>query len=134
MQLVINLLSFVLVLDCLLLGLLILVQLPKKEAGMGTAFGGDAAVAMFGAGSGNALTNMTKYAAGVFLVLCLTVAALSAQLSRGRTDAIRKQAAQPVTPAAAATPAVNPAMNLTQVPATATNAAAAATNAVTPGK
>lgn len=130
MQLVINLLSFVLVLDCLFLGLLILVQLPKKEAGMGTAFGGDAAVAMFGAGSGNALTNMTKYAAGVFLVLCLTVSALNAKQSRGRTEAIRSQVTQPAAPAA---PAVNPAMNLTQVPAVATNAAAA-TNAVTPGK
>ena len=127
MQLVINLLSFVLVLDCLFLGLLILVQLPKKEAGMGTAFGGDAAVAMFGAGSGNTLTNLTKYAAGVFLALCLIVSAMGSQVNRSRTEAIRQQAAQPVTPAAT----VNPAMNLTKTP---TNAAAAATNAVTPGK
>ena len=89
MQLVINLLSFVLVLDCLFLGLLILVQLPKKEAGMGTAFGGDAAVAMFGAGSGNTLTNLTKYAAGVFLALCLIVSAMGSQVNRSRTEAIR---------------------------------------------
>jgi preprotein translocase subunit SecG len=34
------LLTFALVLDCLLLGLLVLIQLPKKEAGMGQAFGG----------------------------------------------------------------------------------------------
>ncbi|HTD64937.1 MAG TPA: preprotein translocase subunit SecG [Candidatus Limnocylindria bacterium] len=65
----------VLVLDCLLLVLLVLVQLPKKEAGMGQAFGGAATDALFGAGSGNVLTKLTKWCAGIFfgLAILLTV-------------------------------------------------------------
>lgn len=132
MSLLINLLSFVLVLVCLFLGLLILVQLPKKEAGMGTAFGGDAAVAMFGAGSGNALTTMTKYAAIAFLGLCLLVATLTAHSSKSRAGGVQKELNQA---AAATAPAVNPAMSLTTTPGAATNTPAAApTNAVTPAK
>ena len=56
---IIGLLTVILVLDCLFLVLLILIQLPKKEAGAGIAFGGGATDALFGAGSGNALTKIT---------------------------------------------------------------------------
>ena len=42
MGLVIGLLTFVMVVDCLILVLLVLIQLPKKEAGAGLAFGGGA--------------------------------------------------------------------------------------------
>src|SRR2546426_681191 len=62
---IIGLFTVVLVLDSLFLILLVLVQLPKKEAGIGQAFGGGATDALFGAGSGNALTKMTKYARGI---------------------------------------------------------------------
>lgn len=61
----------VLFLNCLFLVLLVLVQLPKKEAGLGTAFGGGATDALFGAGAGNVLTKLTKWNAGIFLFLCL---------------------------------------------------------------
>lgn len=61
MFLVTGLLTVILVLDCLFLILLVLIQLPKKEAGAGLAFGGAASDALFGAGSGNALTKVTKY-------------------------------------------------------------------------
>lgn len=130
MSLLIGILSFLLVLLCLFLGLLILIQLPKKEAGMGTAFGSDAAVAMFGAGTGNALTKLTKYSATAFLLLCLVLAVLSARLSRSSTKDLRDELNKAATPAAAA-PAVNPALNLTGA---ASNAVSAATNAVTPAK
>src|SRR2546423_10948030 len=73
----IGLLTAILVLDCLFLLLLILIQLPKKEAGAGMAFGGAATDALFGAGSGTALTKITKYAAGIFFVLAIILAALS---------------------------------------------------------
>src|SRR4026208_390587 len=66
-------LTAVLVLDCLFLILLVLVQLPKKEAGMGQAFGGAATDALFGAGSGNVLTKMTKWGAGIFFVLSIAL-------------------------------------------------------------
>ncbi|PYI87573.1 MAG: preprotein translocase subunit SecG [Verrucomicrobia bacterium] len=75
-------LTILLVLDCLLLTLLVLIQLPKKEAGMGQAFGGAATDALFGAGSGNALTKMTKYATGVFLLVTLTLAVMNNHQAR----------------------------------------------------
>ena len=47
MAFVIGLLTFVMVLDCLILVLLVLIQLPKKDAGAGLAFGGAATDALF---------------------------------------------------------------------------------------
>jgi len=79
---VIGLLTVLLVLDCLLLILLVLIQLPKKEAGAGLAFGGGATDALFGAGSGNALTKITKYAAAVFFVLLMIISIIQ---STGRS-------------------------------------------------
>lgn len=71
MAFIIGLLTFILVLNCLALILLVLIQLPKKEAGAGLAFGGAATDALFAAGSGNMLTKITKYAAILFFVLSL---------------------------------------------------------------
>src|ERR1700722_20307932 len=68
---IIGVLTVFLVLNCLLLILLVLVQLPKKDAGAGLAFGSGAADALFGAGSGNALTKITKYAVIVFLLMAV---------------------------------------------------------------
>jgi preprotein translocase subunit SecG len=71
MDLLNKLLTVVLFLNCLFLILLVLVQLPKKEAGLGTAFGGGTTDALFGAGAGNVLTKLTKWNAVIFLFLCL---------------------------------------------------------------
>src|SRR5215510_1523017 len=60
--------TLLLILDSFILVLLVLIQLPKKEAGMGQAFGGTTTDALFGAGSGTALTKLTKYSAGIFFV------------------------------------------------------------------
>lgn len=86
MTIIIWLLTFVLILDALILMLLILIQLPKKEAGMGQAFGMGATDALFGAGSGTALTKMTKYAATGFFVLTLSISLLYGRQVRGRTS------------------------------------------------
>ncbi len=75
-------LTALLVLDCLFLILLVLVQLPKKDAGAGIAFGGGTADALFGAGSGNVLTKVTKWATTIFFVLAI---ALSIMQSRAHT-------------------------------------------------
>ncbi len=56
MAFIIGLLTLVMVLDCLIVILLVLIQLPKKDAGAGLAFGGGATDALFGAGSGTVLT------------------------------------------------------------------------------
>jgi len=130
MSLLINLLMFVLILLCLFLGLLILVQLPKKEAGLGQAFGGATTEALFGAGSGTALTKMTKYSAGGFLVLCVFLAFLNAQSVKNRNAGVLEalKTAQ-TTPAAA--PAVLPATRPTILPTNALKAEApVVTNAV----
>src|SRR5678815_12721 len=95
-------LTAVMVLDCIFLVLLVLVQLPKKEAGMGQAFGGAATDALFGAGSGNALTKMTKYATVVFFVLTLSLSILNA--SQARKKGTLEKTLQSVKEAPAALP------------------------------
>ncbi len=77
MAIVFAFLSVILFLDCVVLVFLILLQLPKKEAGAGTAFGGAATDALFGAGSGNALTTITKYSAGIFFSVALVMALIT---------------------------------------------------------
>ena len=79
MELVIGLLTIIIVLDCLFLILLVLVQLPKKEAGLGQAFGGGATDALFGAGAGNVLTKLTAWCAGIFMFLALFLSILHKQ-------------------------------------------------------
>jgi protein translocase SecG subunit len=89
MNIIIWLFTFVLVVDCLILMLLVLIQLPKKEAGMGQAFGGGATDALFGAGSGTALTKLTKYTAGIFFGLTLLISALHGHQARSRGGDLR---------------------------------------------
>jgi len=73
MSFIVAILTFFLVVNCALLILLILIQLPKKDAGAGMAFGGAAADALFGAGSGNVLTKVTKYSTIIFFGLALVL-------------------------------------------------------------
>jgi len=90
-----GLLMFVLVVNCLVLILLVLVQLPKKDAGAGLAFGGGTADALFGAGSGNALTKITKGATVVLLMLALVLGYLQDKVhSRGDASDFFKQVQQ----------------------------------------
>src|SRR2546425_6866211 len=97
MGFLIGLLTVVMVADCLLLILLVLIQLPKKEAGAGLAFGGTATDALFGAGSGTALTKITRYAATAFFVLALLLSILQSRhysaSSRGFLRALPSSAA-----------------------------------------
>lgn len=124
-----GLLTFILVLDCVLLILLVLVQLPKKEAGAGLAFGGAASDALFGAGSGNVLTKITKYAAAAFFVLAIGLGVLQGAFGKRNTAAelqrelekLGKQPSSLVTPPPAVekpAPAAAPAQsNLLSTPA-----------------
>ena len=136
MGFVIGLLTVVMVLDCLALMLLVLIQLPKKDAGAGLAFGGTATDALFGAGSGNVLTKITKYAAVIFFVLALVLSVMQSHVyyrtHREFQNAIEKPSGGPstaVTPPAAAptTPTTTPsapAVEATNVPAAPANPAA----------
>ena len=76
MSFIVGILTIFLIINCLLLILLVLIQLPKKDAGAGMAFGAGAADALFGAGSGNALTKITKFATVIFLLLALGLGSL----------------------------------------------------------
>lgn len=133
----IGILTVLLVLDCLLLILLVLIQLPKKEAGAGVAFGGAATDALFGAGTGNVLTKITKYAAGVFFALLLVIGLAQGKVfkkdARGFIQSVDQQsgkAGEPAAPVPAApVPAVAPAVTnlLTTTAATLTNLPATTT-------
>jgi preprotein translocase subunit SecG len=137
MSFIAGLLTFILVVNCLLLILLILVQLPKKDAGAWLAFGGGAADALFGAGSGNVLTKVTKWAAGVFFVLALFLGYFQDHLNKNNSVAAFEQKVQqkqmqlPISspqaaPAPVSQPAAPPANNLLSVlPSAPTNAAEA---------
>jgi preprotein translocase subunit SecG len=134
----IYLLTVVLVIDCLFLVLLVLVQLPKKEAGMGQAFGGAATDALFGAGSGNVLTKVTKWCAGIFFGLAIALTIMGTYKTTGTSGNLQKLMQEtksavpaapnvPTAPDAAVPNANNPNAALPN-PAV-TNAAASATSA-----
>ena len=88
MSIIIGILYVILVVTCLVLGLLILVQLPKKDAGAGMAFGGGAGEALFGAGSGNVLTKLTRYSAIAFLGLSLLLSVFLSNAVSEKNSAI----------------------------------------------
>src|SRR5271168_1391576 len=120
-----------LVVTCAALILLVLMQLPKKDAGAGLAFGGGAADALFGAGSGNALTKITKYSTILFFALALIIGILQDRSHQGNTSAFEKQLQQiqtqtpPATPSPTAVPEAAPKNSLLSMPLTAdTNAPA----------
>jgi preprotein translocase subunit SecG len=107
MGFIIGLLTFVLVLTCAALTLLVLMQLPKKDAGAGLAFGGGATDALFGAGSGNVLTKATKYAATTFFVLALVIGMLQSRYHNRSESALIKAVADAPASLPATTPSAN---------------------------
>ncbi len=124
MGFVIGFLTLVMVLDCLVLVLLVLVQLPKKEAGAGLAFGGGASDALFGAGSGNVLTKITKYAAGFFFFLAVVLGILQSHYHSSATSSFERSLQQtaPARPGPTAPRSSGPAAAVP--PVTGTNATA----------
>ena len=114
MSFLIGLLTLILVLDCIVLVFLVLIQLPKKDAGAGLAFGGAASDALFGAGSGNVLTKITKYAAGIFFALAIVLSLMQNKLANRGTSGFSRALSESGTPSAVlpppsstATPAVS---------------------------
>ena len=110
-----GILTFLLVIVCIFLSLLILAQKPKKDTGGGLAFGGAATDALFGAGSGDLFTKMTKYATVAFFVIVLFLSILNAQQSKRKVadPRARVTAADRQAEAAAAAPATAPAATAT---------------------
>jgi protein translocase SecG subunit len=120
MSFIAGLLTVVLLLNSLLLILLVLVQLPKKDAGAGLAFGGGAADALFGAGSGNALTKITKFGTISFIVIALGLGYLQDSLHNATANSadFYKNVGQKMQSSAAQQSAMQPApAAVTPVPA-----------------
>jgi preprotein translocase subunit SecG len=109
MSFLIGLLTVVLVLNCVLLILLVLIQLPKKDAGAGLAFGGAATDALFGAGTGNVLTKVTKYAAVTFFVLAMIVSVMQSNLYHSPANVFKRKVESESKQALPGQPAVPPA-------------------------
>ena len=95
MLLLIGFLTVVMVLICLFLILLVLMQLPKKDAGAGLAFGGAATDALFGSGSGNFLTKATKYSAVTFFCLAILLSVLQNHFSHRNISEFQEELKQP---------------------------------------
>ena len=129
MGFLIGLFTVVLVLDSIFLVFLVLLQLPKKEAGAGMAFGGGATEALFGAGSGTVLTKATKYAAGIFMSLALLLSALNAYRHSRTGESFEDQLAKSAAESGAAISAATNAAAAPPVAPTASNAPAPAPTA-----
>src|SRR6266404_1786554 len=104
MAFLIGFLTLVMVLDCVIVVLLVLIQLPKKDAGAGLAFGGSATDALFGAGSGTVLTKITKYAAGTFFVLAIVLSIMQSNYHRRTTSELERKLGAAGKPSVIATP------------------------------
>ena len=104
MTFIIGILTFIMVLDCAALVLLVLIQLPKKDAGAGLAFGGGATDALFGAGSGTVLTKITRYAATAFFILAVGLGILQKNFHGRTTSKFEQQLGQAGRPPMTATP------------------------------
>jgi len=91
MTLLIGFLTVIMVLNSIFLILLVLIQLPKKEAGVGVAFGGGATETLFGAGSGTVLTKATKYSAALFMSLSLLLAIMNSHVYREDSSSLDEQ-------------------------------------------
>ena len=133
MSFISGILTVLLVANCLLLILLVLVQLPKKDAGAGIAFGGGAADALFGAGSGNALTKITKWATGIFFAMAFILNLVEAGANHSNTPAFlqavdQKQSQMPAGVPPSTPPPVAPttASNSSSLPVVPANGAPAA--------
>ena len=105
MGFIIGLLTVFMVLDCVVLVFLVLIQLPKKEAGAGLAFGGSATDALFGAGSGNVLTKITKYAATIFFAMAVLLSILQSRFHTRNVSGFQEKLEQSRPPMSSALPA-----------------------------
>jgi preprotein translocase subunit SecG len=122
MSFIVGILTFLMIVNCLVLILLVLVQLPKKDAGAGIAFGGGTADALFGAGSGNVLTKITKWATGILLGLALLIGYIQDNSHKGSSPAtfeklVEQQQQQGQKPAMKASAPQAPPVSSAAVPA-----------------
>lgn len=113
MNILIVVLTFLLVLVSLFLGLLVLVQKPRSDSGLGTAMGGGVAEATFGAETGNVLTRSTIVLAVAFFILAFGAYLGQIYVAKHKDVTNESLPAAPVStaPAASEAPVTVPAAN-----------------------
>lgn len=118
--------ALVLAFVCLLTVLVILMQRPSANAGMGAALGGGAAESAFGGEAGNVLTKTTNVFIITFLVLSLALfLGFKANKNAGKSGSViedLKKSAPVAPPAPTPAPAISPAKPAATSPATTTPA------------
>ncbi len=138
-NLLIDILLPIFVLDCLFMGLVIMMQRSKQE-GLGAAFGGGFTESVWGAQTSNVLVKATVYATILFFILSISLARLYS--NRNAEDqlgsSVQQELLKPVAaPAKPTTPTTTPAAPAT-TPAPSSTAPAAPTpapaSATTPSK
>ena len=74
--------------------LIVVILLQGGRGGLGEALGGAAAQSLFGGGANTFMTKITAVCAGMFMVTCLSLAALSSQRGQSVIDRLPAAAAQ----------------------------------------
>ena len=116
LTIVINLLTFVLILVSLFMLLVILMQRANSNAGMGSAFGGGVTESTFGAETTNILERATKWSALAFFIIALVLYLLF--MAREGASSQKSDADLPVIPVVeeAAPAATEPTISTTPSP------------------
>ena len=118
MSILLGILTFILILVSIFLILVVLAQ-KTKDGGVGSALGGGATEAAFGAETGNVLTKMTKYSAILFFVLAfaLYLGRLYERKHGGASGGSMPTIAVPATPPAPTAAAPMPGSPAVETPA-----------------
>jgi len=109
MSILIAVLTLLLILVSFFMVLVVLVQKPRADSGLGTAMGGGVAEATFGAETGNVLTRSTIYAAIAFFVLAFVLYLSQIYVAKNGAKRDDKLPAVPASTAPATLPAAAPA-------------------------
>ncbi len=103
---VIDVLLFFYVIDCLFMGLVIMMQRSKQE-GLGAAFGGGFTESVWGAQTSQVLVKATVWAAIFFFILSISLARLYSHRATlmEKGSAVQQELLNPVAPAPKSAPA-----------------------------
>ena len=133
LNLTIDFLLVIFILDCLFMGLVIMMQRSKQE-GLGAAFGGGVTDAIWGAQTSQVLVKGTVYAAALFFILSISLARLySMRESEGpQASTVQQELEKSAAPAPAPTSAASATAPVSSSSTVPTNTPAPVTAPVAP--
>ena len=125
----IDVLLFLYVIDCIFMGLVILMQRSKQE-GLGAAFGGGFTESVWGAQTSQVLVKATVWAAIFFFILSISLARLYSHRATlmEKGSAVQQELLKPVAPVKPANPVTPAIVPNATTPGTPTNSAATPMN------